>query len=338
VAIPVDPWLDAVVRLEQGSTHCAGTTISPQGLVLTAYHCVASGGAVHVEFRDGSEAQGQVVGTDVRRDLALVETGADRGDAWIPLALEAPQIGSWVVALGHPLSTTTPLGYLDGTLHWSATDGIVSAVGPVAIQTNALVAPGHSGGPLVDEEGRLVGVISRRLATAGFGFATRPEAVSSLLEQPVEKLSPWGGTFGVRLGFGGGMRSTDVGYGDLEFTLALRDRVWLAGNLGWAPSAERFAEAMGEALWPGSAYALGVRQRLGHGDWTVRLDAGMGVAQWVGLESHASGVRASAPNVEWGGVAALSVRGIRVETFWSDWDGPSTWTLFLDWPGVVAVF
>ena len=61
VAVPVDSWLDAVVRLEQGSTHCAGTTVSPQGLVLTAYHCVASGGAVHVAFRDGSDAQGRVV-------------------------------------------------------------------------------------------------------------------------------------------------------------------------------------------------------------------------------------------------------------------------------------
>lgn len=337
-ATPVESWLDAVVRVEQGSSFCSGTTVTPHGLILTAYHCVASGGEPRVEFRDGTVRQGRVVGTDVRADLALIETEVDRSDAWLPLSLEAPKVGSWVVALGHPISTTPPLGFLEGTLHWSATDGMVSAVGPLAVQTNALVAPGHSGGPLVDEQGRLVGVVSRRLNTAGFGFATRPELAAALLEAPPESLGLWGGTFSLRVGAGGGVRATDAGYADFGVELALRDRVWVSGDLNWAPSAQALAEGLGEAFWPAGSYGVGLRQRVGHGDWTLRLDAGVGVSQWVGLQEKSGALTAAPPFLEVGGVTAVSVRGLRWVGRWPSLEGPSTWTLFLDWPGVLSVF
>ena len=62
-------------------------------------------------------------------------------------------------AIGHPYGTRLPGGFMTGLLRWSTSEGVVSGVGPHAVQFTAPVNPGTSGGPVVEDEGRLVGVV-----------------------------------------------------------------------------------------------------------------------------------------------------------------------------------
>ena len=128
--------------------------------VLTNQHVVGEASEVDVGFRDGEWKTGTVLGTDVHSDLAVVSV-EDVPDEVASLAFvrEAPAIGTEVVAIGSPFG-----------LGGSASIGIVSGVNrslpsptgfsiPAAIQTDAAVNPGNSGGPLASLNGDIVGVI-----------------------------------------------------------------------------------------------------------------------------------------------------------------------------------
>ncbi|MBF6330586.1 S1C family serine protease [Nocardia transvalensis] len=153
----------------------SGVILSSDGLILTNNH-VASGAGPHakmeVQFSDGSIAPASVVGTDPVSDLAVIKAANKTGLTPIELGTSANlQVGQTVVAIGSPLG-------LAGTV----TTGIVSALNrpvstsgepgqsqtPVisAIQTDAPINPGNSGGPLVDMDGKLVG-INTAIATLG---------------------------------------------------------------------------------------------------------------------------------------------------------------------------
>jgi S1-C subfamily serine protease len=129
--------------------------------VVTNQHVVEGAENIDVRFSDGDWRTGTVVGTDVYSDLAVVRVDDKPGYA-TPLELvpEEPPIGTRVVALGNPFG-----------LGGSVSEGIVSGVDrslpapnnfniPDAIQTDAAVNPGNSGGPLVTLRGRVVGVIN----------------------------------------------------------------------------------------------------------------------------------------------------------------------------------
>ncbi|AXG06058.1 PDZ domain-containing protein [Haloplanus rubicundus] len=129
--------------------------------VVTNAHVVGEATAVDLRTRDGRWYTGEVVGTDRNSDLAVIEAG-DLPDAATPLTLaETPAtIGQEVVAIGNPFD-------LDG----SVTTGIVSGTDrsipaptgfsiPDAIQTDAAVNPGNSGGPLMSLDGRVLAVIN----------------------------------------------------------------------------------------------------------------------------------------------------------------------------------
>lgn len=143
----------------------SGVVVAP-GRVLTNAHNVGEDGRT-VTFVDGRRATGESVGVDVAGDLAVIEV--DTGDVE-PLAWGDPDgisIGSPVVALAHPggRGLRVTFGYVSGTGR--------SFRGPRghrvthAIEHTAPLLPGSSGGPLVDLEGRLVGVNTHRL---GEGF------------------------------------------------------------------------------------------------------------------------------------------------------------------------
>jgi serine protease Do len=147
-----------LVQTDQGS----GTGWVYDGThVVTNAHVVGEATAVDLRTRDGSWYSGEVVGTDRNSDLAVIETGG-LTDAATPLPLsETPAtIGQEVVAIGNPFN-------LDG----SVTTGVVSGTDrsipaptgfsiPDAIQTDAAVNPGNSGGPLMALDGEVVAVIN----------------------------------------------------------------------------------------------------------------------------------------------------------------------------------
>jgi putative serine protease PepD len=159
-----------------------GVIISSDGEILTNNHVVegaANGGRIVVDFQDGSSAEATVVGLDPLMDLAVIKadksglTPAELGDS------AELNVGDQVVAFGSPLG-------LAGTV----TSGIVSALQrPVrtdsadpttntvidAIQTDAAINPGNSGGPLVDVQGRVVGI---NTAIASLGSAAGGQAGS----------------------------------------------------------------------------------------------------------------------------------------------------------------
>ncbi len=160
----------AVVTIRAGATSGSGSIIDPSGLVITNEHVVRrSGGTVLVMTADGRRYTGQVIAIDRRNDLALVRLQTSDRLPTIPLADSSGiAVGQRVFAIGAPFG-------LSGTL----TTGILSRINPVNgdLQTDAVLNPGNSGGPLLNSRGELIGVnkairVSPTGANTGISFAT----------------------------------------------------------------------------------------------------------------------------------------------------------------------
>ena len=180
----------------------SGWVYDDRGHIVTNNHVVAGaadGGDITVVLANGQQLEASIVGRDSSYDLAVVKV--DRTDL-APLALGSSDdvvVGDQVVAVGAPLG-------LDSTV----TSGIVSALNrPVtpgdaddqayinAIQTDAAINPGNSGGPLLDMQGRVIGVnsaiarapgssISGQSGNIGVGFAIPSAQVATTVKQLIE--------------------------------------------------------------------------------------------------------------------------------------------------------
>ena len=165
----VQDWLDAVVLLTNNGAFCSGSVIDNRGTVLTAYHCVASDRQTTVQTRSGNTYTGETFAVDVKHDLALVRLQDWESNASVtPLVVqsEMPEQGEPVYALGHPLAPYERKPMLKGTLQWSVSQGIVSAVGDRLIQVDAPL--NTIGGPIVNASGEIIGVASRKLRETTF--------------------------------------------------------------------------------------------------------------------------------------------------------------------------
>jgi serine protease Do len=155
--------------------------IDAQGLVMTNRHVVDGADRVKVRLSDGREFPATVVGADPATDIAVVRLDAPEGTTFAAAELgdaDDVVVGDWVLALGSPMG-----------LDFSVTAGIVSAKGrsigilageseaplEAFIQTDAAINPGNSGGPLVDLNGRVIGINtaiqSLTGSYSGYGFA-----------------------------------------------------------------------------------------------------------------------------------------------------------------------
>ena len=171
---------DWVVRIRTQTSIGSGVVFAESGLIVTNAHVVGANAEVLVETYDGRECPGTVVAADLAADLALVST-ADDGKLWRPVPVEAtesPRIGSEVYVIGHPLG-----------LGWTITRGIVSGLRPrngsEIIQTDAAISPGNSGGPLIDDHGHLLGIVTSKAQGGGaenIAFAQPLEAVMVFLD------------------------------------------------------------------------------------------------------------------------------------------------------------
>lgn len=276
---------DAVVLVHQGNALCAGAIIDELGTVVTSYHCVVAGGRPLVVTRSGQKGRGRIRQSHVGLDLAVIDVPDLAGAPFLVLADKIPEVGDRVRAIGHPFGARLPGGFLLGTLRWSVTEGSVSAVGEVALQMTAAVNPGNSGGPVVNESGELVGVVSRRLTGEALGFATRADQLQGLLASD-KGHSAVGGT--VLLGaFGGTWNGTNgsLSFGPY-FELALKDRIVVRAQVGFTPSPRFNAVRYGSISWSEAEASLGVRQRLLHGPFTSRIDAYGGVIRLVTMTGN----------------------------------------------------
>ncbi len=144
---------DATVTVFAGPGHGSGVIISPDGYLLTNEHVVREARFVKVRLANGREVVGDVVKADAPRDVALVRLREGNLPA-ATLRLQAPpEVGVDVYAIGTPRRES-----LDTTM----SRGIVSAYrddrGQKLIQSDVQIHPGNSGGPLVDRDGRVVGI------------------------------------------------------------------------------------------------------------------------------------------------------------------------------------
>ena len=281
----VEQWMEQVVLLLTGPAWCTGVVIDDVGTVATAYHCVASGLRTEIRTRDGGYYVGKMIAADPRNDVALVSApelgGILKG---MPIREDAPRQGESVYGLGHPFAPAAGRTLaMEGMLQWSVTAGIVSAVGPRLIQTDTALNPGNSGGPVVDKEGRIIGIASRKLSGDNVAFLS---AASNLLELQESKWKPslLGGqfTFGISSIAPAELHSSST----LAIMLGMvfRDRVVIQGALGGGQSARSYAMEQGWAWAPTAELIMAVRQRFGRGTWSSAFDLGGGLLSsntWV---------------------------------------------------------
>jgi serine protease Do len=158
------------------------------GRILTNAHVVAGGSSFDVELFDGNRVPARLVGRDQLTDLALLAVSEAPAPAPLPPAPpESLAAGMWVMAIGNPLG-----------LEFSATKGIISALNRTDvlwdrvgywdfIQTDAPINVGNSGGPLVDVEGRVIGVcaaIEKHADRVGFAI---PISTASVVASHIER-------------------------------------------------------------------------------------------------------------------------------------------------------
>ena len=166
----------AVVSVSRPGGSGSGVIIRRDGVILTNAHVVGNARTVQIALADGRRLRGEVVGGDPSVDIAIVRVPltdapvAPTGDS------DRLSVGQSAIAIGNPLG-------LDRTV----TTGVVSAVNrtirglpleAALIQTDAAINPGNSGGPLLDSQGRVIGINTVVLrdpegqgAAPGLGFA-----------------------------------------------------------------------------------------------------------------------------------------------------------------------
>ncbi len=181
----------------QGNASALGSGIvyDTNGHIITNNHVVDNAKTVDVTFIDGNRYTAKVVGTDVYNDLAVLKIIGNLTKPVTPLPLgnsSALEVGERVVAIGNPFG-------LDDTM----TTGIVSQTGrllpdanlgfsiPDVIQTDALIDPGNSGGPLLNMEGQVIGIntatISDNGAFSGIGLAIPSDTAKRIIPVLIEK-------------------------------------------------------------------------------------------------------------------------------------------------------
>ena len=155
----------------------SGFVIDPRGYILTNFHVVQGAQTISVTLGDRSHYEAKFIGADERNDIALVKI--DPKDKKLPALTmgdsDSLQVGQRVLAIGNPFGFQSTL-----------TTGVVSALGRTvqtgqttvidgAIQTDAAINQGNSGGPLLNTRGEVIGINSAIYTpsgtTAGIGFA-----------------------------------------------------------------------------------------------------------------------------------------------------------------------
>jgi S1-C subfamily serine protease len=196
----VDRAGPAVVAIELGAARGnrpggagSGFVVTPDGYVITNSHVVADARSIRVKTPAGETAEARIVGDDPATDLAVIQVDAGvlgpahgaPGVAYLPVeGALAPRVGQLAVAIGNPLGFES-----------TVSTGVVSALGRSlrgkanrlidgVIQHTAPLNPGNSGGPLLDGNGRVIGVNTAIIARSqGLGFAIAVETAAWVLGQ-----------------------------------------------------------------------------------------------------------------------------------------------------------
>jgi serine protease Do len=178
-------------RKFQRSAQGSGFIASSDGYILTNNHLVGEAEKVMVKQGNNQEVEAKVIGTDPASDVAVIKIDANNLPTLEMADSDKLEVGEWVLAIGNPFG-----------LSHTVTAGIVSAKGRSGfqlaeyedyIQTDAAINPGNSGGPLLNLDGKVVGIntaiVTGHLAyrgNIGIGFAIPINMAKSIYNQLVE--------------------------------------------------------------------------------------------------------------------------------------------------------
>jgi serine protease Do len=185
----------------------SGFVYDDRGHILTNNHVVEGAEKIVITFHDGEELPAKVVGTDPKTDVAVIKVDSSKYQPAQRGKSSKLKVGELVMAVGTPFE-----------LEQTVTTGIVSALGrndvgilrngrsagyEDFIQTDAAINPGNSGGPLVDMDGRVIGINSAIATTtrsyAGVGFAIPIDMASNVADQLIKDGKVKRGALGVAL-------------------------------------------------------------------------------------------------------------------------------------------
>jgi len=204
------------VASDIGPAGGSGFVLDDSGHIITNQHVVEGANEISVRFSGGARRDARIVGEDPSTDVAVLEVDAPR-ESLRPLTLgdsDSLEVGEPVIAMGNPLNVGV-----------SVTTGIVSGIGrPIkapnnytidgAVQTDAAISSGNSGGPLMDARGTVIGINSQVASggstgvAQGVGFAVPINTVKNVVEQLITTGEVEHGYIGVRM--------FSVGIGELE--------------------------------------------------------------------------------------------------------------------------
>jgi S1-C subfamily serine protease len=193
VVTAVTETQDPFSGTQQASSLGSGFVLNRDGYILTNAHVVLDATAVEVGFSSGDTYPAEVVGVDESTDVGVLKVDVP-ADALTPLELGSADdvaVGDPVVAIGNPLGTERTI-----------TSGIISAVAREidslvpgikiygALQTDAAINHGNSGGPLIDRNARVIGINSQILSenngNVGIGFAIPIDTAKRVAEQIID--------------------------------------------------------------------------------------------------------------------------------------------------------
>lgn len=160
----------------------SGVVLSSDGAILTNNHVIEDARSITVRLRDGRVLAGRVVGRDPATDLAVLHVDAKDLVAAPFADSDAARVGEWVLAIGSPFG-----------LDYTITTGVLSAKGRGGVginavedylQTDASINPGNSGGPLVDLDGRVLGINTMIVSRGqGIGLAVPSRMARRVADQ-----------------------------------------------------------------------------------------------------------------------------------------------------------
>ena len=179
----------------------SGFVIDPSGIIVTNNHVIEEADEIHIRLHDDREFKAEVVGRDPKTDLAVLRVEADGPLPHLEFGnSDETRVGDWVIAIGNPFGFSS-----------TVTAGIVSArkrdirAGPYDdfIQTDAAINKGNSGGPMLNLDGKVIGVntaiTSPSGGSVGIGFAVPASLAAPVIDQLRRFRETRRGWLGVRI-------------------------------------------------------------------------------------------------------------------------------------------
>lgn len=184
----LDSIVKSVFKVESGDSQGSAVVVDSRGYLLTSYHVIQNRRTIKLWSSTGKEYAASLVAYSTDKDLALIKPKSTLGVTFTPLEFEKQRnikVGDQVYAIGYPAEQDVTI-----------TKGVVSAVdreidGIDHVQTDVPINPGSSGGPVVNNAGRIVGLSTSKFvgwAYEGIGFAVQSNLLEGFVESQLSRI------------------------------------------------------------------------------------------------------------------------------------------------------